>query len=137
MPSVLMVDDDPDIRDVWEEFLRRSGFDTASAPDAQSALLLMAASTPTVVLCDVHLPAGRDGLWLADQIRTLYPTTAMVLATGDDTVPPTHSLRKGIVAYLVKPFRREDVLRAVEDAVRWSTAEAEKRTAGAPTRITE
>ena len=83
------------------------------------ALTLMAGAqaVPQVVLCDVHLRDGPNGLWLADRIRERHPTTAMILATGDATVPPVQSLRKGIVAYLVKPFRREDVLQAVEEGL--------------------
>lgn len=128
MASVLIVDDDSAVCDVLERFLRSSGYaDVVSVPDATAALLAMADSQPTVVLCDVRLREGPDGLWLAERIRELYPTTAMILATGDDTVPPVQSLRKGIVAYLVKPFRREDVVRAVEEGVRWSTTETAKR----------
>jgi DNA-binding NtrC family response regulator len=89
----------------------------------------METSAPTVVICDVHLPDGPDGLWLADKIRKLYPTTAMILATGDHTVPSTQSLRKGIVAYLVKPFQREEIVRAIEHGVRWSIAETQKNSA--------
>lgn len=128
MASVLIVDDDSQVCDVLERFLKSSGYtDVASVPDAQAALLAMAGSQPTVVLCDVRLREGPDGLWLAERIRELYPTTALILATGDATVPPVQSLRKGIVAYLVKPFRREDVVRAVEEGVRWSTTETAKR----------
>jgi response regulator of citrate/malate metabolism len=63
---------------------------------------------------------GANGLWLADQIRDQHPTTAIVLATADADIPPTESLRSGIVAYLVKPFRRNQVTRAAEEGIRWS-----------------
>ena len=84
----------------------------------------MASSPSDVVLCDVHLQDGPDGLWLAGRIRELYPATAMILATGDVTVPSTQSLRKGFVAYLVKPFRQPDVVLAVQDGVLWSRKES-------------
>ena len=128
MPSVLIVDDDSAVCHVLERFLKLAGYaDVVSVPDAQSALLAMAGSQPTVVLCDVRLREGPDGLWLSERIRELYPTTAIILATADDTIPPVQSLRKGIVAYLVKPFRREDVVQAVAEGVRWSTTETAKR----------
>lgn len=128
MAPVLIVDDEPDVRNALKIFLRPSGHDVAEASDAQSALTLMAEaeSAPEVVLCDVHLRDGPNGLWLADRIRERYPTTAMILATGDPTVPPVQSLRKGIVAYLVKPFRREDVVKAVEEGIKWSNAETKR-----------
>ena len=128
MASVLIVDDEPDVRSALKIFLRPTGHEVTEASDAESALSLMAAGAPAVVLCDVHLREGPNGLWLADRIRERHPTTAMILATGDPTVPPVQSLRKGITAYILKPFKREDVVRAVEEALRWSEAE-EKRNA--------
>jgi DNA-binding NtrC family response regulator len=126
MASVLIVDDEPDVRNALKIFLRPSGHDVVEASDAQTALSMMAEAPPAVVLCDVHLRNGPNGLWLADRIRERHPTAAMILATGDATVPPTQSLRKGIVAYLVKPFKRENVLQAVEEGVRWSDAQSNK-----------
>jgi DNA-binding NtrC family response regulator len=125
--SVLIVDDDPTVCDLLERLVAFAGYEAASAQDAHAALAAMAASPPAVVLCDVHLQNGPDGLWLADRIRQLYPTTAMILATGDATVPPTESLRKGVVAYLVKPFRHADVVLAVQEGVRWSQMESSTR----------
>jgi two-component system, chemotaxis family, CheB/CheR fusion protein len=128
MASVLIVDDEPDVRNALKIFLRPSGHDVAEASDAQAALTLMAQADapPQVVLCDVHLRDGPNGLWLADRIRERHPTTAMILATGDATVPPVQSLRKGIVAYLIKPFRREDVVKAVDEGIKWANGEAKK-----------
>jgi DNA-binding NtrC family response regulator len=127
MASVLIVDDDSTVRDLLKRLVAFAGYQAASAPDARAALAAMAASPPEVVLCDVHLQDGPDGLWLVDRIRQLYPTTAMILATGDATVPPTESLRKGVVAYLVKPFRHGDVVLAVQEGVRWSQTEHSRR----------
>src|SRR2546426_10621542 len=95
--------------------------------DARAALAAMATfPPPTVVLCDVHLRDGPNGLWLADRIRERHPTTAMILATGDSTVAPVDSLRKGIIAYLIKPFRREDVIQAGENGHPGAHAEGKK-----------
>ena len=128
MASVLIVDDNPVVCDLLERFVRFAGYDTVSVPDAQAALEAMASSPPAVVLCDVHLQNGPDGLWLAERIRQLYPTTAMILATGDVTVSPAQRLRKGVVGYLVKPFRQPDVALAVQDGVLWSRKESLRRT---------
>ena len=127
MASVLIVDDDSTVCDLLERLVTFAGYEAASVPDAHTALAAMAASPSPVVLCDVHLHEGPDGLWLADRIRQLHPITAMILATGDATVPPTESLRKGVVAYLVKPFRHADVVRAVEEGVLWSKMESSRR----------
>jgi DNA-binding NtrC family response regulator len=118
---VLVVDDEAAIRELLRRVLEAEGYAVWTAHDAHSALALMAEQGAHVVFLDVHMP-GANGLWLADQIREQYPTAATVLATADATIPPVQNVRRGIIRYLVKPFQRDDILRAVEDGVRWSEA---------------
>jgi DNA-binding response OmpR family regulator len=70
-----------------------------------------------VAICDVHL-SGASGLWLIDQIRTTSLHTAIILATADPSISALQSLRAGTVAYLVKPFRLDELKAAVEAGVR-------------------
>ena len=88
---VLIVDDDAKVRQLLRRFLEPEGYAVTEAASAEEAMQLIEASPPSVAFCDVHM-AGANGLWLADQIRKLSPTTAMVLATGDTEVPPTSSV---------------------------------------------
>ncbi len=125
MGSVLIVDDEPAVRAVLERILAETGHELRTAVDAESALQAIAQSTPDVVLCDVQMP-GANGLWLADRIRDCAPATAIVFATVEAAVPPHESLRNGVVAYVLKPFQPEQVLRAVQDGMRWSAAAAQK-----------
>lgn len=118
-PAVLIVDDDPRVRELLRRWLEPSGYLLRFAPDAHTALTALSHEQPAVVVCDVHMP-GANGLWLADRIRAVAPTTAIVLATGDATVPPFESLRKAVVAYLLKPFQRERIVAAVAAGVAWS-----------------
>ena len=115
---VLMVEDDESLRELWTRVVTRLGYDVIVAPDAESAAQLLH-DHHDVALCDVHLP-GASGLWLADQIRQLSPGTAIVLITADDHIPPSESLRPGIVSYLVKPVTIDELERALREAVRWS-----------------
>jgi FixJ family two-component response regulator len=78
----------------------------------------MVASPADVVFCDVQMP-GHDGLWLTRQLRAQYPSTAVILATGVTTVPPNVSMQSGVLAYLVKPFRRAALLESLEQALKW------------------
>lgn len=121
MSSVLIVDDEPRIRELLVRWLAPAGYDTREAPDAEAALAAVDASVPDVVLCDVQMP-GRDGLWLVEQLRQRVPAVAIVLATANDSVAPVVSLQKGVVEYLVKPFERDRVLAAVRRAVEWHEA---------------
>lgn len=93
-----------------------AGYETKEAESAELALSLLAAEPIHVVISDVQMP-GHDGLWLTAKIRESFPKIPIVLATGDDTVPPAASFQPGIVAYLLKPLRRELVLAAVARAI--------------------
>ena len=133
MGVVLIVDDEANVRRVLELAVARSGHDVETAADAESGFAAVVKSKPDVVLCDLHMP-GANGLWLIDRIREVAPTTAVVLATGDSTVPPRESFRPGIVAYVLKPFDRQQVLRAIREGMAWSahrSKEALRRTRSA------
>jgi len=116
---VLIVDDDERVRALLRRFLEPEGYEVIETASAEEAVQRVESTGPSVAFCDVHMP-GANGLWLADQIRTLSPATAMVLATGDTEIPPGETLRPGIVSYLLKPLRRDRVVAAVSAGVRWS-----------------
>jgi CheY-like chemotaxis protein len=116
---VLIVDDDEKVRELLRRFLEPAGYEVIEAGSAEEALQRIESAQPSVAFCDVHM-AGANGLWLADQIRTFAPSTAIVLATGDTQVPPAESFRAGVVSYLLKPLRGSRVIAAVADGVRWS-----------------
>ncbi len=118
MPSVLVVDDESQIRDLLARWIGGDGYQVRQAASAADALADMQAARSDIVMCDVHMP-GESGLWLTGQLREQFPETAVVLATSDRTVPPHVSLQPGVVQYLAKPFTREEVLAAVRLAAGW------------------
>jgi CheY-like chemotaxis protein len=122
MSSVLLVDDEPRIREFLSRWLAPAGYDVREAPDAETALTLLSASPVDVVLCDVDMP-GHGGLWLVERLRERFPFVAIVLATAVDTIPAKVSFQTGVVEYLVKPFERAQVLAAVGRAVGWGEGE--------------
>lgn len=123
MSSVLIVDDESAIRVVLGRWLGAAGYDIREAVDAESALDELAKTAADVVLCDVDMP-GQGGLWLAGQLRERFPLTAIILATAVDSIPPTTSLKSGIVEYVVKPFARDLILGAVARGLEWHAAAA-------------
>ena len=125
-PYILIVDDEADVRHMLRRFLATAGYSILEAETAEDAIRRVEEYSPVVAFCDVHTP-GANGLWLADQIRSASPTTAVVLATGDSEVPANESLRQGVVAYLLKPLVQRDVLRALNDGMRWSTEATARR----------
>jgi DNA-binding NtrC family response regulator len=126
MPSVLVVDDESQIRDLLVRWISNEGYQVREAGTSVAALEEMAATPAGIVLCDVNMP-GENGLWLTAQLRTKFPETAIVLATSDRTVPAQVSMQPGVVEYLGKPFTREEVLEAVRIAGEWHTAAVNER----------
>lgn len=116
--QVLIVDDEPSIRHLVRRWLGNAGYSCAEAENSDAALASMTANPAAVVFCDLKMP-GRDGLWLTRQLRAQYPTTAVVLATGMTNVPPNVSMQSGVLAYLIKPFRRYAVIQALQQALQW------------------
>jgi two-component system response regulator ResD len=116
--KVLIVDDEPRVRELMRRQLEHSGHELYDAEDAQVALDVMASTPCDVIFCDIQMP-GRDGLWLTAELRKLYPMSAVVLATGVSSVPPRVSMQAGVLAYLVKPFTRQALLASLATAVQW------------------
>ncbi len=121
-PYVLAVDDEDGLRVFYRRILENVGYRIETAGDAEEALTLARRHTPAVAIVDIHMP-GRGGLWLCEQIREMSRDTALILATSDDTVPPTASLKRGVTRYLIKPFRPAMLLTAVADGFRWWATE--------------
>ena len=118
MSEILIVDDERHIRELLSEWLAAEGFSLSEAADAESALSVIGVRPIAAVMVDKDMP-GHDGTWLVEQIRRRHPAVAMLLATGDATIPPQVSLSSGVVSYLVKPFTRAAVVAAVKDALLW------------------
>jgi DNA-binding NtrC family response regulator len=118
MPTVLVVDDESQIRELLVRWIGGDDYQVREAETAAAALDDMNVAPADVVLCDVKMP-GQDGLWLTEQLRSRFPETAIVLATGVRTVSPHISMQRGVVEYLAKPFTRDEVLAAVRRAAGW------------------
>jgi DNA-binding NtrC family response regulator len=125
MSAVLIVDDDPRIREILARWLAAAGYETQEASDAETALPLLTAGHAGIALCDVAMP-GRGGLWLVERAREECPSVAVVLATGMENVHPSISLGGNVVDYLIKPFERASVLAAVERGLAWHEAAGTK-----------
>jgi CheY-like chemotaxis protein len=132
---ILIVDDEAPVREVLGRWLVAAGYEIREADTAEAALEAMTRVCADVVMCDLEMP-GQGGLWMAMQLRERYPTTAMVLATALDSVPPTTSFKSGIVEYLVKPLQRDSVLSAVVAGLAWHNDAVERSLHPEPPRET-
>jgi CheY-like chemotaxis protein len=110
---VLVVDDEPVVRNFLTRCLEGWGYSVKQAGSAADALEFMMARPASVVLCDIRMP-DHDGLWLAEQLRARWPDTAVVMTTGVDDVETIAKSRElGAVDYITKPIAPEQLLRAV------------------------
>lgn len=133
---VLIVDDEPVVRDFLKRCLEASGYPVKQAGNADEALELMAAIPASVVLCDIRMP-GQDGLWLAERLRAKWPRTAIIMATAvDDHDIIRQSSALGAADYLIKPIAAEHLLQVVGRAVRARTEResAERGASSSPER---
>lgn len=118
MNHVLIVDDDAPVRRLLHRWVDAEGAIAMEADSAEQGLLLASQSPPAVALCDIHLPPGRDGFWLVEQLGRLHATTAVVMTTGSREFDAAlTSLRAGVTDYIVKPATRERIQTALRRAL--------------------
>jgi len=113
---VLIVDDEESIRRLVSKWTDISGYEVKAASSAEAALLMMHAWTADIIVCDIRMPRY-SGVWLIEHLRTLYPTTAIIISTGYGEVDPSLLMRAKITGYLAKPYDRETLMAALDQAM--------------------
>jgi DNA-binding response OmpR family regulator len=111
-PRILIMEDEPDIREILEYALKRDGFDVISAADGQAGLAAARRLVPDLVLLDLMLP-GLDGLEVCRQIRADQSTAGiaviMVTARGEES-DVVLGLGLGADDYITKPFKPHELV---------------------------
>jgi DNA-binding NtrC family response regulator len=116
MAYVLVVDDEEVIRRLLARWLADWGYEARQAANADDAIEIMAAEPAEIILCDVMMPV-HDGIWLAEQVRTRWPQTAVIMASSAQDMETVMRMRKqGAVDYVTKPFGREMLRQALQRA---------------------
>lgn len=101
--TILVVDDDPDIRELLEDYLGDQGYEVVAVPDSDGFRQALAEHRPDVVLVDVGLP-GEDGLSLARHVREHHDVGIIMVSGAGETVDRIIGLEIGADDYLAKPF---------------------------------
>lgn len=112
---VLLVEDDPDTREVMAVLLDSAGYEVLSARDAKTGMQLIAQRPEIdVIVTDVNIGAGQDGIGMVEEIRRRGSNASIVVVSGD---PEASSARLGPTAtFLPKPYDRKALLAAIADA---------------------
>jgi CheY-like chemotaxis protein len=119
MPSILVVDDEVAMREFVHRSLHSLELPVLAAGNAEDALNVLAqVADIAVAVVDLEMP-GHGGAWLIDQIQERWPAVSIVLATVDEAVPGTLSLRAPVVRYIVKPVAGTDLVDAVREGLTW------------------
>ncbi|HKF85056.1 MAG TPA: response regulator transcription factor [Candidatus Limnocylindrales bacterium] len=129
---ILLVEDDPSIREITAIGLRAAGFDVSSAADGPTALERWRQEQPDLVLLDVMLPR-LDGLEVLRAIRRESTTPVVMLTARADTIDVVVGLESGADDYVRKPFELPELVARVRAALRRHAPEADGD--GAPRRM--
>src|SRR5580765_175057 len=121
---VLVVDDDPAIRQMLSEYLGEHGYEVAVAASGAAMRAEIERARPAVVLLDIGLP-GEDGLTLARFLRERYEVGIIMVTGADEVIDRVAGLEVGADDYIAKPFdprelraRLKSVLRRLQGKAR-------------------
>jgi two-component system nitrogen regulation response regulator NtrX len=126
--QILLVDDEANIRRMLAALLREEGFTVAEAPNGNAALLSLDEVDPDVVLLDLLMPPGPDGLATLASIRERGRGTPVIMMSGKaQLTDAVRAVKLGAFQFLEKPLAPESVLVTVRAAVELNRTRAENR----------
>ena len=116
-PSILIIDDEPTLRDLLGQALRERGYAVSAAEDGRSAVEQVRNARFDVALCDLRMP-GIDGLETLRQIKAINPDIEIIIITAHGTMESAiESLRQGAFDFLVKPVVLQDLFFSINKAL--------------------
>ena len=133
--TVIVVEDDNNIADLLNLYLRNAGFRVLLAKDAVRGLELVANEAPVMVILDIGLPGPMDGLEACREIRKHSMVPIIIVTARDDEVDRIVGLELGADDYVTKPFSPRELVARVRAILR--RAEVNKTTGDAPFSVGE
>ncbi len=116
-PNILIVDDDPEIRDTITAYLRIAGFNADSSENAEQALAVMKAKKIDVVITDIIMN-GMDGLEMTRFIKENYNTDIIVTTGYTGSYSYEEAIGQGADDFVFKPFKLEELLLRLQRVLR-------------------
>ena len=131
MPSVLVIDDEPDVRDSIRQVLTRVGFDVVTAENGEAGIEAFYGQPADVVIVDIIMPR-RNGVEVIKKIRESHPGARILAITGGGNFGPfgykpgtvvteaylASATESGADAVMTKPFHRADLIALVRSLVK-------------------
>ena len=115
--KILLVDDDPNIRQLVRLYLEKEGFDVTEADRGDTALKEFKAAPPNLMLLDVMLP-GMDGWQVCREVRKVSNIPIIMLTAKDETFDKVLGLELGADDYVVKPFDAKELVARIKAVIR-------------------
>ena len=119
--TVLIVDDDPHIRQLLVFALQKAGLDTIEAADGEAGLALAGTHAPSLVILDINMPR-MDGLEVCRRLRAEGDLPILFLSSRDDEIDRVLGIELGADDYVVKPFSPREVVARVMAILRRTAA---------------
>jgi len=133
--TILIVDDEPDVREVLEETFATRGYAVLGAESATAAKAVAAKHPIDLAVVDIHMP-GEDGLSLARHLRERYARIAIVMLTSAaNVVDRIVGLEMGADDYVPKPFDPRELIARVKSVLRRTSAAARGEIGASKVRI--
>jgi len=119
MPRILVIDDDPEMRAMLEQTLQSAGHQVVLAADGRQGLAQIAITPADLVITDLYMP-NKDGLETILELRQRFPKVVIIAMSGRAVAATMLSIARqlGAIEILLKPFVTNELLRAVDHALR-------------------
>ena len=125
--TLLVVDDEPQILRAVSGLLQDEGFEVLTAPDGETALKMVAAEAPDLVLLDIALP-GLDGLEALTELKRQHPLLPVIMVSAYGSVEnAVKATRLGAFDFIEKPPNADKILLSVRNALEWARLAEENR----------
>jgi two-component system OmpR family response regulator len=117
---IMIVDDEPGVRELLRDTLHIAGFETIEANDGMSALTLLRTSKPALMVIDINMPL-MDGFELVERLRANNDLTPVLMLTArEDKTDIARGLKIGADDYVIKPFGIEELILRIKAILRRS-----------------
>ena len=125
--KIMVVDDDPNIRELVRLYLEKEGFEVTCAERGDEAVKMFRASPPNLMLLDVMLP-GMDGWQVCREVRKISNIPIIMLTAKGETFDKVLGLELGADDYIVKPFDMKELVARIKAVIRrFQVAEAPEK----------
>jgi DNA-binding response OmpR family regulator len=115
---IVLVEDDPNIADLVDMYLRQDGYRVYQAGDGEKGLQLVKDRSPKLVILDVGLPGGLDGVEVCRRLRATSDIPIIMLTARDGEIDRVLGLEMGADDYVTKPFSPRELVARVKAILR-------------------